>query len=91
MNGIAAKRIHHEKRIHTMIAPLQTVDSEPSQTSEEAERLARARRIVAAALLDEPSEPAPTVRPIRAIWAWLFAGWVVLCVGMYFASMLNLF
>ncbi len=91
MNGIAAKRIHHEERVHTMIAPLQTVDSEPPQTSEEAERLARARRIAAAALLDEPTEPTAAVRPIRPIWAWLFAVWVVLCVAAYFASMLNLF
>ncbi len=74
-----------------MIAPLQTVDSEPPPTSEAAERLARARRIAAAALLDEPTEPARAVRPIGAIWAWLFAGWVVLCVGTYFAIMLNLF
>ena len=82
---------HHKERIHTMIAPLQTVDCEPPPTSEAAERLARARRIAAAALLDEPTEPPPTVRPIRPIWAWLFAVWVVLCVGTYFASMLNLF
>ncbi len=70
-----------------MIARLEQFDVD---TGRAGRQLELARRVVASAfypLEGEPAEPAP---PVRAWQAWLFAAWVVIVTGVYFATMLGL-
>ena len=54
------------------------------------DRLRRARRIVALTFFARDRQSGETTPPIAAWRAWLFAGWVVLVSGAYFARMLGL-
>ena len=71
-----------------MIAPLKQIDVETTRTRR---RLQLARHVVASAFYPHAAEPADRAPPVRAWQAWLFAGWVVIVAGVYFATMLGLF
>jgi hypothetical protein len=66
------------------------VDKPDPKNVERFERLRRARRIVASTFFARHPHPADTARPISAPRAWLFAAWVALVTGAYFARMLGL-
>ena len=70
-----------------MIAPLDQMDAETVETRR---RLKQARRLVASTLFKHRAEPTVPASPISAWSAWLFAGWVVIVTGIYFATMLGL-
>ena len=69
-----------------MIAPLGQGNTE---TVELRGRLSRARRLVASTFFQHHSEPSENAPPIPAWRAWIFAGWVVIVTGVYFATMLG--
>jgi len=69
-----------------MIAPLGQGNTD---TAESRRRLSRARRLVAFTLFQCHSQPSENVPPIPAWRAWVFAGWVVIATGVYFATMLG--
>ena len=71
-----------------MIAPLRRASTE---TIELRGRLRRARRVVASAFFNRDRKPPENAPPISAWRAWLFAGWVVIVTGAYFAATLGLF
>jgi hypothetical protein len=70
-----------------MIAPIRHTDPE---TAEVRRRLRLARQVVVSTLLD-PQPKKTDGPPIPAWQAWLFAGWTVAVVAIYFASMLGWF
>ena len=59
------------------------------QTDESTSTMAvrRARRLAASSLLSQESPPARSTPPVAAWKAWLFAAWVVVVTGVYFAHM----
>ncbi len=66
----------------------------PSRLSEEApppNGLQSARRMVAAALLEQNAQSAPDVPRIPAWQAWLFVGWVITVGTAYCAHLAGLF
>ncbi len=70
-----------------MIAP---VSQEASETSRTHRRLRRARYFIASTLFKRRSQRTGGAKPISARRAWLFAAWVVVVTGIYFATMLGL-
>lgn len=71
-----------------MIAPLGQGNTD---TVESRRRLSRARRLVAFTFFQYHSQRGENVPPIPAWRAWIFAGWVVMVTGWYFATMLGVF
>ncbi len=69
-----------------MIAPLRLPDP---WVPEKVRVLRKARRIVAAMLLDPPPLSVPEQPKIAAWKAWLFAGWVLSVVVIYLWAMLR--
>jgi hypothetical protein len=69
-----------------MIAPLRLTEESPPSSG-----LQSARRMVAAALLDQNVPPAPDVPRIRPWQAWLFVGWVITVGVAYCAHLVGLF
>jgi nitroreductase len=70
-----------------MIAPLGQTERETVQTRR---HLWRARRLVASMFLEHEPAPRDNAPPVAAWQAWVFAGWVVLVTGVYFATMVGL-
>ena len=69
-----------------MIAPIRQSKAPPKTRM-----MQHARHLVAATLLRRRSGPAEAVPPVPAWRAWLFAAWVVVVTGVYFAHMLGVF
>ncbi len=69
-----------------MIAPIRQQEPE---TTERRRRLRQAHQVVFSTLLDPRSVPRSEGPPIARWQAWLFAGWTVVAVSLYFASMLG--
>ena len=65
-----------------MIAFYRQTDGPTSTTA-----VRRARRLVASSLLEQESHPACSTPPVATWKAWLFAAWVVVVTGFYFAHM----
>lgn len=70
-----------------MIAPLEQMDSETTQTRR---RLRLARRLVASTFFQHDPDPGENAPPIPAWRAWLFTAWVTIVTAIYFATMLGL-
>jgi len=70
-----------------MIAPLEQMDTETTQTRR---RLRLARRLVASTFLQHGRKPTENGPAIPAWRAWVFTAWVVIVTGLYFGTMLGL-
>lgn len=78
--------IGRSERSPTMIAPLRETESEAPRTRR---RLRHAHQVLASTLLETRGAAARNSPTVPGWQAWLFAGWVMVATGFYFAHMIG--
>ena len=69
-----------------MIAPLEQRVAETTKTRR---HLRLARRLVASTFFRRDPQPGENAPPISFWRAWLYAAWVAIVIGVYFATLLG--